>query len=529
MRPSPALIPMSRLAFAVSLTAGLTAAASAQRFQRYVGTFLEERPYNVERTQDDGFLITGQRNFGSAAPDITAFITRTNNNGIVQWTSNFKDVLGVPADLTGLAVRNVSDNGAVMTARRNAGALSLGVFRTDPLGNPLWSQAYTATPVDGRCAIRETSDVPLGFAVATQRIITTAVPPTTGVFLRLDPAGGLLSFRQYSNITFTPRPGSIWLSDLRPVSGGANGFVVCGGVELVSQPQPGGPFAIQNAMLVMRLDPNGNVILANALLIPPTAGGGDQGATGLDISANGDVLIVGYNRTAAGAGEQTQVVRLNAGFGLVWARQFGGLNLAGGFTSKNIREFPSGNILVGCNADVSVPPLANGNGVMLRLNAAGGFLSAVAYGPQTNVAFQPATNAVICGPNLDSSALVQWKQTPPATPSGLGQNDALLSRTDALGRTGCQEVSIQPSIASITPLNQQLAIGANTVGDFTNLPPLFDPRPFGQTSVCCPGDITGDNSVNFSDLSAVLAGFGTVYNFTTLSAVLATFGSVCPP
>ena len=46
-------------------------------------------------------------------------------------------------------------------------------------------------------------------------------------------------------------------------------------------------------------------------------------------------------------------------------------------------------------------------------------------------------------------------------------------------------------------------------------------------TILCPGDYTGDGQVNFSDLSAILAGFGTTYTFNDLSIVLSNFGRTC--
>lgn len=43
----------------------------------------------------------------------------------------------------------------------------------------------------------------------------------------------------------------------------------------------------------------------------------------------------------------------------------------------------------------------------------------------------------------------------------------------------------------------------------------------------CPSDVNGDCQVNFSDLNAVLAGFGTTYTFSDLNGLLARFGTSC--
>ncbi|TVQ64661.1 MAG: hypothetical protein EA379_01000 [Phycisphaerales bacterium] len=43
----------------------------------------------------------------------------------------------------------------------------------------------------------------------------------------------------------------------------------------------------------------------------------------------------------------------------------------------------------------------------------------------------------------------------------------------------------------------------------------------------CPGDLNGDNVVDFEDLSEVLGGFGVDYDFNDLSEVLANFGNEC--
>ena len=45
--------------------------------------------------------------------------------------------------------------------------------------------------------------------------------------------------------------------------------------------------------------------------------------------------------------------------------------------------------------------------------------------------------------------------------------------------------------------------------------------------VPCPGDVTGDGSVDVEDGLMVIAGYGTIYAVDDLLEVLAAFGSSC--
>ena len=111
----------------------------------------------------------------------------------------------------------------------------------------------------------------------------------------------------------------------------------------------------------------------------------------------------------------------------------------------------------------------------------------------------------------------------------MGRNDILLARADNVQRTGCFENPITLVAPPLTPVVIQLVMFTSNVGDSTVWQVTPIRPPFGQTSLCCPGDIDGNNSVNFADLNAVLGGFGVTYTFPNLNTVLANFGSICPP
>lgn len=517
---------------ALAIGAGLASPAFAQRFQRYVGMPSDERPTALERNTDDGFVSTGRRDSGAAAANFGVYVTRLNSNGIVQWTTQVQDPMGPLTDVSGETVRQTANGHFIAGARRNAGILSMGMMRLDAAGNLVWANTYTATPVDGRMSVREAPNgTPNGdFAVATQGRETQFVPPpaTAGVFIRTGPAGNLLNFARYTNVTFTPAPGAVWLSDIRVQTGAAGqGFYVCGGVDITSQ-GPGG-FVSRPAMLVMNIAPNGAVVWAQAYSAPPVAGvfPSRQGATGLEIAANGELGVVGYATDAAG-NEILNVMRLSPAGAPLFFRQFAGLNTANGFTSKNIREAPGNIFVIGCNSTVAGVP--NGPMTILRTDAALNALTCVLYGPNAGPNFQqPATNAVVAGPNLDQTAISCWKQPPATAPVGMGRNDILLARANNVQRTGCFENPITLVAPPLTPVVNQLVMFTSTVGDFTPWQVTPIRPPFGQTSLCCPGDITGDNTVNFPDLNAVLSGFGVTYSFQNLNAVLANFGAICPP
>lgn len=510
---------------ALALGAGLCAPAFAQRFQRYIGMPSDERPANLERTSDDGFVITGRRDAGAATGQFTAFITRTDANGIVQWTTDLKDPLGAGTDVAGIAARQDSAGGYIMGARRAAGLLSLGLSRFDPLGNLLWANAYTAEPVDGRLAVRQVGAAGDFVAVTQGREPQFPAVFPAGVFVRTGPAGNLTAFARYTNVTFTPAPGSVWLSDFRPVGTAGAGFYVCGGVD-VNTPGPAGVITTP-AMLVMNVAPNGAVVWAFAYSASAPSGATPrtQGLTGLDVAANGEIVVTGYTVDPANNNEHINVMRLTPGGAPLWLRQYREFNMAGGFTSKNIREAPDGNLVIGTNHNLV--GVAAGRMTILRTDALGFPLGATAYTPFTGA--DPATNAVLAGPNLDRPAIAGWKIPPAGTPVGMGPRDIVLVRADAAQQTPCYLTPIPAQPLSPTPQQIQLGMFVSTTGDFTPWA-VLPARPFfGQTSLCCPGDITGDNRVDFTDLNAVLSAFGTTYTFPNLNTVLGNFGVICPP
>lgn len=87
--------------------------------------------YSVQKTQDDGFIITGVWWEGFSG----IWLLKTDENGDTVWTRNFGESVGH-------CVQQTHDGGYIITGRRNWIPSELFLLKTDSLGDSLWMRTY---------------------------------------------------------------------------------------------------------------------------------------------------------------------------------------------------------------------------------------------------------------------------------------------------------------------------------------------------------------------------------------------------
>lgn len=121
-----------------------------------IGGSQDERgSYSVERTSDDGFLLTGSTfSFGSGAMDI--FVVKLNSNGTHAWSK----AIGGPGAETGKTTLAVSDGYIVIgeTTSAGAGQSDILVVKLNTDGTVNWAKTYGGSGDDKGSGIAQVSD-----------------------------------------------------------------------------------------------------------------------------------------------------------------------------------------------------------------------------------------------------------------------------------------------------------------------------------------------------------------------------------
>ncbi len=113
----------------------------------------------VTQTSDGGYLVTGYTSsYGAGGADV--YMLKTDANGTLQWTKTF----GTPGDDSqpwGNYAANTPDGGYVVCSHTNGsgtGSFDFWVFRTDALGNLMWSNSYGGAGEESARHIEPTLD-----------------------------------------------------------------------------------------------------------------------------------------------------------------------------------------------------------------------------------------------------------------------------------------------------------------------------------------------------------------------------------
>lgn len=117
----------------------------------------------VQRTSDNGFILTGWTASDGAGILGNAWLLKTDSSGNILFSKNFG---GSDAD-RGLSVQQIADGGYILTgytASTGAGLDDMYLIRTDASGNQVWAKTYGSTGRDYGNAVKQTADG--GFLIA---------------------------------------------------------------------------------------------------------------------------------------------------------------------------------------------------------------------------------------------------------------------------------------------------------------------------------------------------------------------------
>ena len=117
----------------------------------------------LQRTSDNGFILTGWTASDGAGVLGNAWLVKTDSSGNILFNKNFG---GSDAD-RGLSVQQTADGGYILTgytASTGAGLDDMYLIRTDASGNLVWAKTFGSTGRDYGNAVKQTADG--GFLIA---------------------------------------------------------------------------------------------------------------------------------------------------------------------------------------------------------------------------------------------------------------------------------------------------------------------------------------------------------------------------
>lgn len=513
------LFPVRRLApvmLPAAAVLGLPAAASAQTFQRTFGTQLEERAEWVHQTADNGYVIAGWRGIDSGLPHI--YVLKLDAAGQLQWDRQFDGIgLDVPN-----RVEQTPDGGYILAGETtSSGAAFLGVslVRLDAGGALLWSYAYPGTPFaggsHGQTGLHQVRQSDEGGFILCGRLQQVGGTQQAPVLIRTDRDGNLLWVNYYRDLIFDDATFASFNDVHEYVTpAGEAGFIACG---YTAQGVNG-----SRDSLLVATDAAGNVVWAKVY--------GDSDHTdfalGLDPAANGDILMSGFAK-ALGEGGGTYLLRADPFGHLLWYRTFRVFS-----PTNSMLETPAGDIILAGNADGAA---GTSYAALLKTDAGGAFQWCMAYGG----ALQQFGECVV--PTTDGGyKLAAWTNS-----FGVGNFDVYSIKTDANGRSGCNEFPVELPLGEdelerdakivALPLEGWEVLGLERIA------PETVERVLCEDRCVCPGDLNGDCAVDVSDLGILLGNFGDPgpnspgdvdgdgdTDISDLGILLGNFGTVCP-
>ena len=402
-------------AFVTCLIASVvTCSATAQQFQRAIGTQQEERAEWIAPTSDGGTIICGYHN-GSIG---NAYVVKLDATGATQWdTLLIASGLDIPN-----RVLETSDGGYALAGETSSGPAGFGIslIRLDSAGNYLWSRCFDATAFAGgsfgNTGFEETAD--RGFILCGRKQ-QTPLASQAGVLIKTDMNGNLMWQKFYADTRFGQTAFSSF-SDVHETE--KLGYIVTG---YTSDSVVG-----RRDTILMETDSAGNVIWFK------TYGHQDatEGGFNCEIAQNGEYLVSGFTKDI-GEGGGTFLFRTDPVGNLLLYRTYRFFN--GGHC---MYETSAGNVVISGNAN----DFATINDAsLLNVDGGGNFNWCMAYGD--NGFGQEFGEAFALMP-AGGFQLAAWTDV-----FGSGNFDIYTVRTDAAGISTCNERAFQPIVGKDEP------------------------------------------------------------------------------
>jgi hypothetical protein len=427
---------MKKINIVISLFALLNSNADSRAqssFQRIIGGSDAERAQTIFNTFDGGYLINGASfSFGAGSVDVV--LVKLDNQGQTLWSKTYGTI---DYDNAEYAIES-SDKGIVCAGRSNQQAglpSSAVIFKTDSVGNLLWSKSYGGTNNDGLVYIIQAQNN--GYA-AVGNTQSTSSGSSDILFIRTDANGDTIFTRSYGTVeaeygtSVVQLPNNDYL-----ISGHQTTFV-------------GGP--PQADALLIRTDSSGNMLWSKQY--------GDslwEDFTAIKILANGDFIVAGSTVTFGAGSYDILLMQTDSSGTPVWSRAFGGSETDAAYdlhilpnsdfiVSGYTESYGFGNYQGSDSTDIFLMK-ADAAGNLLWMNAYGDGLQDEAF--RSNLASDGGILIAGFTKNYQLSDSLQM----------------MIIKTDSMGISGCHELPVIPVDSSITMPYQPVVL--NTLSGMT--------------------------------------------------------------
>jgi len=125
-------------------------------WEKTFGDIADDRGYNVQRTTDGGYIISGWT-YSSGAGDSDVYLIKTDSSGNKEWETTF----GGPKFEGGQHVRQTADDGYIIIGVTNsigAGSGDVYLIRTNSNGVSLWEKSFGGSANDYGHSVQQTPD-----------------------------------------------------------------------------------------------------------------------------------------------------------------------------------------------------------------------------------------------------------------------------------------------------------------------------------------------------------------------------------
>ena len=406
-------------------------------FQRLIGGVSQERGQTLFQTRDGGYLYNAATlSYGSGSAD--GFFVKTNNQGLLEWARAYGTVA---FDNSEYAIESYDGKllGTGLTFFPGNVTRDVLLFKTDSLGQLIWSKTYGGSGNDGAVYMIETSDHGYALVGSTQSI---GAGSDDILFIKTDENGDTIFTRSYGSVD---SDAGIAIAEIP-----SGGFVICGKQTRIVG---GLPFADG---ILLRTDASGDLLWTKLY--------GDSLWEELEsVGVNADESIVSCGAiTSYGAGKYDVLcMKTNNAGDVDWVKTYGGPEIDASY-----------GLVINSDSTYTISGYTNSFGYghehrgddstnifMMKINALGDTVWTRTYGDGLqDEAYR--NNATSDGGYLIAGFTTNYTFQDSA--------QMIMIKTDSMGFTGCHEFTSHPIINN-APLIGRTAVFSQASGLFTGV------------------------------------------------------------
>jgi hypothetical protein len=421
-------------------------------FQNFFGGNNDDAAYHLIQTDDNGYIICGLTNsYGSG--NYEAYLIKVDVNGNLLWSKT----IGSPSHMeSAIRVSESSDGGYVLVGGTDEITTqgSILLVKLDGSLNLLWSKIVQGPNGASAHSILQCN---YGGSIICGEAWTSGIGSKYYAYLvKTDSTGNTLWSKVYGgNSSYEYAHSFQQTSD--------DGYIVCGGTRSSGT---GGSIDF----LLLKIDNNGNILWTKTYGSP-----NDDYGESIQVTSDGGYILAGCTGTFANSYD-AYLIKTDSIGNLIWSKTYGGANWDFGYSVK--QTFDGGYIISGMTQSFGM----GGRDVyVIRTDANGNALWTKTFGTVGDdlSQFVDETNdgGFICLAICDSFNNYH--------------NDICLIKTDNLGNSGCNEMSVSTIVGNpVTTVSFPTLMDSTVISVYT--PSLIVGTGCIESSACSTVGINED-------------------------------------